>query len=83
MECAMNQNIASNIVSHYTKGTQEKLKGVTFAKGKNFHLTALEGGLAAHCDGETVCYDGKELEIKCIPNALRLVSPVIKTKASK
>jgi YegS/Rv2252/BmrU family lipid kinase len=61
------------IISHYTKGTQGQSKGVTFGRGVNFHLKALEGGMAAHCDGETVCYDGKELEIKCIPNALRLI----------
>jgi YegS/Rv2252/BmrU family lipid kinase len=63
------------ILKHYTKGTQEKCEGVTFARGKHFHLTALEGGMAAHCDGETVCCDGKELEITCIPNAVRLIMP--------
>jgi len=61
------------IISHYTKGTQGECKGVTFGRGSRFHLKALEGGMAAHCDGETVCYDGKELEIICIPNALRLI----------
>jgi len=61
------------IMSHYTKGTQGECNGVTFGKGVRFHLKALEGGMAAHCDGETVCYDGKELEITCIPNALRLI----------
>jgi YegS/Rv2252/BmrU family lipid kinase len=61
------------IISHYTKGTQGECKGVTFGRGLRFHLKALEGGMAAHCDGETVCYEGKELEITCIPNALRLV----------
>jgi YegS/Rv2252/BmrU family lipid kinase len=61
------------IISHYTKGTQGECKGVTFGRGSHFHLKALEGGMAAHCDGETVCYEGKELEITCIPNALRLI----------
>ena len=61
------------IISHYTKGTQGQCEGVNFGRALNFHLQALEGGMAAHCDGETVCYDGKELEIKCIPSALRLV----------
>jgi diacylglycerol kinase family enzyme len=60
-------------MSHYTKGTQGECKGVTFDRGSHFVLKALEGGMAAHCDGETVCYDGKELEITCIPNALRLI----------
>jgi YegS/Rv2252/BmrU family lipid kinase len=61
------------IMSHYTKGTQGECKGVTFDRGSRFVLKALEGGMAAHCDGETVCYEGKELEITCIPNALRLI----------
>jgi len=63
------------ILKHYTKGTQEQCEGVYMARSKYFRLTALEGGMAAHCDGETVCYDGKELEITCIPNALQLIVP--------
>jgi len=61
------------IISHYTKGTQGECKGVFFNRGSKFHLTALEGSMAAHCDGETICYEGKELEITCIPGALRLI----------
>jgi len=61
------------IISHYTKGTQGQCEGVSFGRGSRFHLKALEGGMAAHCDGETICYDGKELEISCIPGALRLI----------
>ena len=63
------------IISHYTKGTQGQCEGVNFNRASRFHLLALEGGMAAHCDGETVCYDGKELEINCIPKALRLIGP--------
>jgi len=61
------------IISHYTKGTQGQCKGVSMDRGLRFHLKALEGGMAAHCDGETICYEGKELEITCIPGALRLI----------
>jgi diacylglycerol kinase family enzyme len=61
------------ILSHYTKGTQDKCEGVTFGRALNVKLKAVEGGMAAHCDGETVCYDGKELEMTCIPGALRLI----------
>jgi YegS/Rv2252/BmrU family lipid kinase len=60
-------------VLHYPKGTQTECEGVFADRGKKFHLTALEGGMAAHCDGETVCYEGKELEICCVPGALRLI----------
>jgi len=61
------------ILSHYTKGTQKQCKGVSFGRGLKFNLKALEGTMAAHCDGETICYEGKELEITCIPGALRLI----------
>ena len=61
------------ILGHYTKGTQAQCDGVSMGRALRVHLKALEGGMAAHCDGETVCYDGKELEITCIPGALRLI----------
>ena len=61
------------VISHYTKGTQIGCEGVYTGKGTSFHLLALEGGMVCHCDGETVCHDGKELEINCIPGALRLI----------
>ncbi|MDR1252827.1 MAG: diacylglycerol kinase family lipid kinase [Treponema sp.] len=61
------------IVFHYPKGTQAECEGVFTGRASHFQLTALEGGMAAHCDGETVCYDGKELEITCVPAALRLI----------
>ena len=64
-----------NIFSHYKKGTQAECDGVSMDKALNIHLTALEGGMAAHCDGETICYDGKELDISCVPGALRLTAP--------
>ena len=61
------------IIFHYTKGTQGECKDVYSGRAAHFHLTALEGGMTAHCDGETVCRDGKEMEITCLPNALRLI----------
>ena len=61
------------VFSAYTKGTQSECEGVYFGRALRFHLEAIEGGMAAHCDGETVCYDGKELEISCVPGALRLI----------
>jgi len=64
-----------NIFNHYKKGTQKECEGVYTAKAVKFQLEALEGGMAAHCDGETVCEDGKKLEITCIPGAMRLIGP--------
>ncbi|HCC36958.1 MAG TPA: diacylglycerol kinase [Treponema sp.] len=61
------------IVSHYLKGTQGECAETYMSRSAHFHLTAVEGGMTAHCDGETVCYDGTELDIKCLPGALRLI----------
>jgi YegS/Rv2252/BmrU family lipid kinase len=62
-----------NLLLHYTKGTQKECEGTFTGRTAKITLSALEGGMAAHCDGETVCYDGKELEISCVPGALRLI----------
>jgi len=61
------------VVSRYTTGTQIFCKEAVTGRGANIRLKALEGGMAAHCDGETVCYEGTELEISCKPGALRLI----------
>ena len=61
------------VVSRYTNGSQIFCHEALTGKTAHIRLNALEGGLAAHCDGETICYDGKELEISCIPGALRLI----------
>ncbi|GHV79649.1 diacylglycerol kinase [Spirochaetia bacterium] len=62
------------LILGYTKGTQEACGGVTMGRAVNFNLKALTGGMTAHCDGETVCLDGKELTINCRPGVLRLIS---------
>jgi YegS/Rv2252/BmrU family lipid kinase len=61
------------LILGYTKGTQEACGGVTMGRAVNFSLKALKGGMTAHCDGETVCLDGKELAINCRPGVLRLI----------
>jgi YegS/Rv2252/BmrU family lipid kinase len=61
------------IVLRYPKGTQGECEETAMDRGAHFHLKALEGGMAAHCDGETVCEDGKELTISCLPGVLRLI----------
>jgi YegS/Rv2252/BmrU family lipid kinase len=61
------------ILGRYTKGTQGELSEVSFSRARRVVLEALEGGMDAHCDGETVCAGGRRLEIECAPGALRLV----------
>ena len=63
------------IVGHYPSGTQGTCEETTMGRVAGFELRALEGGMAAHCDGETVCLDGKKLSVRCVPAALRLIGP--------
>jgi YegS/Rv2252/BmrU family lipid kinase len=58
---------------HYLKGTQSECEEAVMDRATCFRIRALQGGMAAHCDGETVCEDGKELTISCRPGALRLI----------
>jgi diacylglycerol kinase family enzyme len=62
------------IIAAYTKGEQGKQPGVTQERASELRIVAQSGGMAAHCDGETVCEDGKELGFRCVPQALRLLS---------
>jgi YegS/Rv2252/BmrU family lipid kinase len=61
------------IVLKYPKGRQAECPETKMGRAAAFHIKALEGGMAAHCDGETICTDGKELTMTCIPSALRLI----------
>ncbi|MDR3283723.1 MAG: diacylglycerol kinase family lipid kinase [Treponema sp.] len=63
------------IVLKYPKGQQEEFEETVMSRAVHFHIKALKGGMAAHCDGETVCEDGKELDITCHPQVLRLINP--------
>jgi diacylglycerol kinase family enzyme len=61
------------IVALYPAGRQAEAAETGTGRASSFHIKALEGGIAAHADGETVCTEGKELTISCIPGALRLI----------
>jgi YegS/Rv2252/BmrU family lipid kinase len=61
------------IILSYTKGGQGVFEETLMGRGRGFHLKAVSGGMAAHCDGETVCTQGTELAVECIPSALQLI----------
>jgi YegS/Rv2252/BmrU family lipid kinase len=61
------------VVLKYPKGAQGECEETFMDRADHYHLKALEGGMAAHCDGETVCVEGTELEVSCLRGALRLL----------
>ncbi len=62
------------LMLQYTKGAQGNNPVITMAKSVEYHVEAVSGSLVCHADGETICIDGKELKVRCIPNALRIYS---------
>jgi YegS/Rv2252/BmrU family lipid kinase len=65
----------ATLIPHFLKGTQASQEPVATAKSERISITALEGSLPAHADGETLCTDGAKLEIEILPRALDIIAP--------
>jgi len=61
------------LIPYFMKGTQATQKEVKTGQARKVTVTALEGTLPVHCDGETVCYAGSELVIELLPGAIEFV----------
>jgi len=61
-------------MGQYTRGTQARNPVIYTDRASVFRIEALEGDLVCHADGETICTDGKELLVECVPHAMRIKS---------
>ncbi len=61
------------LIPYFMKGTQATQKEVQMDKGRKIVASAVSGSLPVHCDGETVCYEGKELTIELLPAQIEFV----------
>jgi YegS/Rv2252/BmrU family lipid kinase len=62
------------LIPYFMKGTQATQKEVQMDKGRKVVATAVSGSLPVHCDGETVCFEGKELTIELLPAQIEFVT---------
>ncbi len=62
------------LIPYFMKGTQATQKEVSMAQARKVTVTAVEGTLPVHCDGETVCYEGKELVIELLPAQIEFIT---------
>ena len=62
------------LMAKYMKGTQKENKYVSTKRARKVILTALEGTLAVHADGETICESGTHLEIECFPRQIEIIT---------
>jgi diacylglycerol kinase (ATP) len=61
------------MIPRFMKGTQASQPQIKTGRAAKIHVTALEGSLPAHADGETICVAGKELTIEVIHQALNII----------
>lgn len=62
------------LITFFMKGTQATQPEVKTARARTVSITALKGTMPAHCDGETLCYQGTKLEIELIPHCLEFIT---------
>lgn len=73
---SMNQFKIFGMIPYFIRGTQAKRKEVMQDRTTKIKVVAEKGGLPVHCDGETICYSGKELYIQLFPAALDFITKV-------
>ena len=71
------------LIPKFMKGSQEGHPAITTGRTRRIKVTAVEGVLPAHADGETLCTDGKELSIEILPRAIDVISPLAEGPACR
>ena len=61
------------LIPHFLKGTQATQKEIITFRANRVVVTAIEGVLPAHADGETLCIQGKQLTIELLPAQIDLI----------
>lgn len=62
------------LIPHFMRGTQASQEPVRTGRAQRVIVTAVEGVLPAHADGETLCTDGKRLELELLPRQIEVIS---------
>ena len=62
------------LVPHFMKGTQATQEPIRMARAQKVVITAIEGVLPAHADGETLCEEGDRLEAEILPQQIEMIS---------
>jgi diacylglycerol kinase (ATP) len=71
---AVSQLRIFGLIPYFMKGTQATQKEVTMDHARKVKVEALKGSLPVHCDGETVCFEGKDLTIELLPAQIEFIT---------
>lgn len=61
------------LIPHFLRGTQATQSPIETARAAHIVVTALEGVLPAHVDGEVLCTEGQRLEIELLRRGIDVV----------
>jgi len=61
------------IIPHFMRGTQATQEPIRIGQTQRIVVTAVEGTLPAHADGETLCTAGQRLEIELLPGQIEFI----------
>ena len=63
------------LIPRFMKGTQASHPAIRTGRTARVIVTAVEGGLPAHADGETLCIEGHELAIELASQRIEILCP--------
>jgi YegS/Rv2252/BmrU family lipid kinase len=61
------------LIPHFLRGTQATQEPIRSGRTQHVVVTAVEGVLPAHADGETLCTDGRRLELELLPRQIEVI----------
>jgi diacylglycerol kinase (ATP) len=64
------------MVPYFAKGTQATQPRIKMARTSRLSVTAQDGPLPAHTDGEIICTEGKRLEVELYPRQLEVICKI-------
>ena len=63
------------LIPHFMRGTQATQEPIKMEQARKVVVTAVEGVLPAHADGETLCTAGQRLEMELLPRQIEIICP--------
>jgi len=62
------------LIPKFMNGTQATHPAIKTARARRVTVTAIQGALPAHGDGETLCTEGQELTMELLPRQVEIIS---------
>ncbi len=63
------------LIPHFLRGTQYGQKEIRFLQTNRLEVTAVQGTLPTHCDGEIISTEGTRLVLKLHPRQINVIGP--------